>query len=225
MKLQLITKILSLTKVSIRRLSNGDVNVIYNGSTTNTVQATTDADSGAYEPNTAEGRDSLKTFVDGSNKFYSFVTTLDHSKYIVCVHEQNEETLIHIVDPTAAAPKHIITYLFNKNGLFEHKLLGALITPSETYTPPEGMETLSGTILPLYSSNKLLSEIVAGELYLDMSNYNLIKVSSETKLEVSTIDGKEFTISDDASHDESLITSTVSLSENLIVKHFIDNFK
>lgn len=198
------------------------INVIYNGSTTNTVQATTDADSGAYEPNIAEDRNSLKTFVDGSNKFYSFATTLEHSKYIVCVHEQNEETLIHIVDPNASAPKHIITYLFNKNGLFEHKFLGALINPSETSTPLETMETLSGTILPLYSSNKLLSEIVAGELYLDMSNYNLIKVSSETKLEVSTIDGKEFTISDDASHDESLITSTVSLSENLIVKHLGD---
>ena len=195
------------------------INIIYNGSTTNTVQATTDADSGAYEPNIAEDRNSLKTFVDGSNKFYSFATTLEHSKYIVCVHEQNDETLVHIVDPTAAAPKHLITYLFNKNGLFEHKFLGASIIPSETSTPIETMETLSGTILPLYSSNKLLSEIVAGELYLDMSNYNLIKVSADSKLEVSTVGGKDFNITDDASHDESLITSKVGLSENFIVKH------
>jgi len=198
------------------------INIIYNGSTTKTLPADTDTDTGAYVPNTAEGRDSLKTFIDGSNKFYSFVTTLDHSKYVVCVHEQNEETLIHIVDPAPASPKHIITYLFNKNGLFEHKSLNALITPSPTYTSAsggEGMEPLSGTILPLYSSNKLLSEIVYGELYLDMSNYNLIKVSTETKLEVSTIDGKEFTISDDASHDESLITKTTTLSVNLFVKH------
>jgi hypothetical protein len=195
------------------------INIIYNGSTTNTIQATTDGDSGAYEPNVADDRDSKKTFIDGSNKFYSFVTTLDHSKYVVCVHEHNEETLIHIVDPAPASPKHIITYLFNKNGLFEYKFLGALIIPSETSTPLETMETLSGTILPLYSSNKLLSEIVAGELYLDMSNYNLIKVSADSNLEVSTIDGVIFNITDSSSHDESLITKTTTLSENLVVKH------
>jgi hypothetical protein len=195
------------------------INIIYNGSTTNTVQATTDSDSGAYEPNVADDRDSKKTFIDGSNKFYSFVTTLDHSKYVVCVHEHNEETLIHIVDPAPASPKHIITYLFNKNGLFEHKFLGALITPSETSTPLDTMETMSGTVLPLYSSHKLLSEIVSGELYLDMSNYNLIKVSADNNLEVSTVDGVIFNITDSSSHDESLITKTTTLSENLVVKH------
>ena len=201
------------------------INIIYNGSTIKTVEAKTETitdGTRVYEPNDDPNRDSKKTFIDGSNKFYSFVTTLDHSKYVVCVHEQNEETLIHIVDPTKDAEKHIITYLFNKNGLFEYKFLDALINPSDSYSANAetvGMELMSGTILPLYSSNKLLSEIVSGELYLDMSNYNLIKVSADSNLEVSTIDGHIFEITDSSSHDESLITKTTTLSENLFVKH------
>ena len=180
------------------------------------IEAQIDTDSGAVDPKTSQP--STKTY-NTTEGFYSFSTSDPFSNYRVAVYESATSTLIHIMSETL----HIGTFLVNKTGVVEHKILNSTIMP---ITDANGFETLKdgvdtglpGKILAAYNNSRLLDEIIVDKMYFDSHNYNIIKKIDDETLKIYKYDG---TIIDQTRAQPS-ISDTLSIDKFDVRAPYID---